>query len=224
MPIDFPSNPTNGQVYGTYVYDSSITAWRNLNTDAGATQLATSVGLRNIVPTSIAKGASGSASVNSNGTVSFTATESVSLNGVFSSAYEKYVITFTINAATVTTQLRFRLRAAGVDQTGNYLWGGNQANHAGTASAFYGAQNSVVLGDFSNQSATTHSSVMDIFNPFLSQRKSFTHRFMYDNLTYVFGGSFGGYYQATTSCDGFTIYPGAAGNFSGTVQVFGYNN
>jgi hypothetical protein len=30
MALDFPTNPTNGQVYDTFYYDSSITAWRNL--------------------------------------------------------------------------------------------------------------------------------------------------------------------------------------------------
>lgn len=29
MPLDFPSNPTNGQTYENFVYDTSITAWRN---------------------------------------------------------------------------------------------------------------------------------------------------------------------------------------------------
>lgn len=28
MPLDFPSNPTNGQTFNNFVYDSSITAWR----------------------------------------------------------------------------------------------------------------------------------------------------------------------------------------------------
>ena len=30
MALDFPTNPTNGQVFGNFYYDSSITAWRNL--------------------------------------------------------------------------------------------------------------------------------------------------------------------------------------------------
>ena len=29
MPLDFPSNPTNGQIYGNYYYDASVASWRS---------------------------------------------------------------------------------------------------------------------------------------------------------------------------------------------------
>lgn len=29
MPLDFPSNPTNGQIYGNYYYDTSSLSWRS---------------------------------------------------------------------------------------------------------------------------------------------------------------------------------------------------
>jgi hypothetical protein len=29
MPLDFPSNPTNGQIYGNYYYDTSVASWRS---------------------------------------------------------------------------------------------------------------------------------------------------------------------------------------------------
>lgn len=35
MPLDFPSSPTNGQTYENFVYDSSITAWRNQGSPSG---------------------------------------------------------------------------------------------------------------------------------------------------------------------------------------------
>lgn len=42
MPLDFPSSPTNGQTYENFIYDSSITAWRNQGTANNlATQIAT---------------------------------------------------------------------------------------------------------------------------------------------------------------------------------------
>lgn len=37
MALDFPTSPTNGQVYGAYVYDSSITAWRSKGVAQAAT-------------------------------------------------------------------------------------------------------------------------------------------------------------------------------------------
>jgi len=43
MPLDFPSSPTNGQVYGNYYYDSSIGAWRNVGSKDGLSQRLTAV-------------------------------------------------------------------------------------------------------------------------------------------------------------------------------------
>lgn len=37
MPLDFPASPTNGQIYGAYVYDSSTTAWRSKGGAVAAT-------------------------------------------------------------------------------------------------------------------------------------------------------------------------------------------
>ena len=36
MALDFPSSPTNGQVYGDYYYDSTTTAWRSSPTTTGS--------------------------------------------------------------------------------------------------------------------------------------------------------------------------------------------
>jgi hypothetical protein len=41
MALDFPSNPTNGQVYDNYYYDSSITAWRSSGSKNGLSQRVT---------------------------------------------------------------------------------------------------------------------------------------------------------------------------------------
>ena len=53
-------------------------------------------GLVQIVPSSITKGASGSASVDSKGNVTFSGTESVRFNSVFSSSYQNYFAVYQI--------------------------------------------------------------------------------------------------------------------------------
>lgn len=37
MALDFPSNPTNGQVFNQYVYNSTIGAWKNYNDNTAVT-------------------------------------------------------------------------------------------------------------------------------------------------------------------------------------------
>jgi len=129
MPIDFPANPTNGQVYSNWIYDSSIGAWRNVNTDTGVAALNT-MGLRNVAPTSVSVG-SGSATTNANGTVSFSGATSVSLNGVFNSTYTNYRLMLNFSAFTANHNMGLRFRTSGVDASGaNYFYAGNTMSTA----------------------------------------------------------------------------------------------
>jgi hypothetical protein len=43
MALDFPSNPTNGQAFENYYYDSSITAWRSAGSKTGVNQRVTTL-------------------------------------------------------------------------------------------------------------------------------------------------------------------------------------
>jgi hypothetical protein len=43
MALDFPLNPTNGQAYENYYYDSSITAWRSAGSKTGVNQRVTTL-------------------------------------------------------------------------------------------------------------------------------------------------------------------------------------
>ena len=61
MALDFPSNPTNGQIYGDYFYDSSIGAWlAQGSTNNVGTQIA---GLQAKFPVSVANGGTGATTV-----------------------------------------------------------------------------------------------------------------------------------------------------------------
>lgn len=46
MPLDFPANPTNGQVYGSYVYNSTVGAWQGREDSATVATIST------VLPTS----------------------------------------------------------------------------------------------------------------------------------------------------------------------------
>lgn len=221
MALDFPANPTNGQVYANYIYDSSITSWRNVNTDTGIGTL-NAMGLKNVVPTSVVVG-SGSATTNSNGMVTFNAASSISLNGVFTSTYKNYRVITSITNSTQTTTLSFRLRASGTDYSGGqYYFGGYLARANATSGSYTAnATTNAYVGEMVATADYTNS-ILDFFAPQLVQSTGFVLNSV-SYATAIAGITGGGLIGTATQYDGITIYP-AGGNATGTIQVFGYTN
>jgi len=284
--LDFPSSPTNGQIYEQYTYDSTKGAWRVianpgatvvssptapaspvsgnlwLNTNDGvlfvyyddgdtsqwvevksntasgskvaarvdALELSDATinrsGLVPVLPGTVAVG-SGSASVDSLGVVSFSTTTSasaVSLNNVFSSQYRNYQIVFQPITNSAQTNFYLRLRAAGTDNTSsNY-------RYAGVASAWTGSQASwnstgTTVFDLGAKPTRTNDYMgttnIELMSPFITNVTSANWRGITDNGSVIYGLHVAGYHTASTSFDGFTIYPGN-GTFTGTIQVYGY--
>jgi hypothetical protein len=215
MALDFPSSPTNGQVFSNYIYDTSLPGWRNINTSQGVT-LQYASGLVPIIPSSVFVG-SGSATVSTAGKVSFTSSSSISLNGTFSSAYNNYRITLNVNNASTTgVAIYIRLRSSGTDNSTNYQWitvnsyfsATRQLGGSGIAQAEVGYTGS---GDYQC------FSTLDISNPFLNSKT-------YSNMsrTYNNENTTGGWWHNVTgSFDGFTLFT-SSGNVTGEVQVYGY--
>ena len=208
----------------------SATAGYVLTAGTGGTTtwsaLPDSGGLIQIVPTSIVKGASGSASVSAGGAVTFSGTESISLNGVFSSTYLAYKIVASLSAPSADNFFRIRLRASGTDSSASYFGTKISINDSGTT-ATYNDNNAASLGVFSMDapnSDTVYSIFTEIINPFSTSKTTF---FMNNNgvsQAGVFNAYLGGgVHNVATSYDGFTLFPDA-GNVTGSVRVYGYKN
>ena len=220
MPIDFPANPTNGQVYSNYIYDSSITAWRNVNTDTGIGTL-NAMGLKNIVPTSINVG-SGSATVNSNGFVTFTGASSISLNGVFSSAYKHYRIIFAIDTSSTNTNWLMQLRNAGTNITGSsYQYNSLvTASSSGPTRVSNGAATNIEIG--SSSTGEKGFSAVEL-------RATSNDHWYFSAITSNYYVAIenrtvnGRVYNAVSTLDGATFLT-SAGTFDGKVIVYGYNS
>jgi hypothetical protein len=89
-------------------------------------------GMKLIVPSSVAVG-SGSGSIATQGTVTFSGASSISLNGCFSSTYDNYQIVISIDANSAISDNYLRMRASGTDNSeSQYRYGGNLRNWAGT--------------------------------------------------------------------------------------------
>lgn len=216
--LNFPANPTNGQVYANYIYDSSITAWRNVNTDTGIGTL-NAMGLKNVVPGSVSVG-SGSATVNANGTVTFTGASSISLNGCFNSIYTNYRSIFTLDNSVTGANIRYRMTASGTANSENLYTMQGLKQEGSSAVGLYQAStvNAGYLGSFASDGRVS----FDIFTPYLAKRTGIV--WQADGYQ-VAPGYFAAKVQhdKSVSYDGIYIYP-ESGTFTGTLQVFGYTN
>jgi len=173
-------------------------------------------GLAKIVPSSVAVG-SGTGSADSLGTVTFSGCSSVSLNGVFSSKYEFYMIQLIAVNSSNTQNFLCRWRAAGSDITAtNYYNARMQTTTGGVVSGGgAGAANSAQL----NQIATG----MGFYTIFTAYTQT-EPRLNGNSYNSEISGltTFASGYRATQAVDGFTIYSGS-GNITGVVSVYGHN-
>jgi hypothetical protein len=182
-------------------------------------------GLVPIVPTTVTV-ASGSATTNTLGRVTFTGSTSVSLDGVFTSSYANYKIIIKFSGNTDNTGLNMRWRAAGSDITAsNYFSGGWYGNAASNANGYWSWSNAAQMdiGRSINITDQRCLAILDVLDPQETKTTSHSLQWFGQNAGGPLGGLTNGMYGATTSMNGFKIYPGA-GNITGTVQVFGYND
>jgi hypothetical protein len=177
-------------------------------------------GLIKIVPTSIVKGASGSANSDVNGNVTFSGTESIRLSGVFTSGYDNYKIVFS-GSSTGISSLYFNLY--------------NGTTLANTAYTYYTTYQSASSGPLrytlSNVSSGAFGIIntlsiavsADVFSPALASRTSML-------TNYVSSGSSDEtgmqqiFHAVNSAYDGFQIGTGSSNTISGTIRVYGYNN
>ena len=227
MAFDFPTNPTNGQVYQNFYYDSSTAAWRNLGSKNALSSAVTSlqafgantVSLKNVIPTSVAVN-SGSASYDSLGVVTFSGCATVRLNGVFTSKYKYYrILLRTIRAGDSSSIYFMKFASGGVDRNDSYAGGSRQFAIGSSTMANLNGGDGIYLAN--NYYAGLNQFSMDL-------------RVDNVNVPYIVGSG-----QGSISTDGtHTIFTGnngyiaadgvtfitSAGTQSGSVQVFGYNS
>ena len=183
---------------------------------AGARQ-----GLINVVPTSIVKGASGTAAVTANGAVTFSGTESIALNGCFTSAYDNYRFVFSGNGSS-HNEFQARYRVSGSDNsTSNYNWQYTARESTGAGTSSTSNTDRIFLG---LTGATKGSITIDVLEPFATTYTTCNSINSYmsvgtNNGLFISGTQF----NATTSFDGITFYM-ATGTLTGIIRVYGYNN
>ena len=170
-------------------------------------------GLILLTPTSIAYTGT-SATISANGSVSFSAVSSLSLNGVFSADYDNYMIATHLKS-TSGSNIAGRLRASGTDNTTGYtrqyidVDGTSVVGQRASTSYF----NSLVYS-YNNQKS---GSIIYIYGPYLAQPTALRTVIVSDasnaSMTDVAGT-----HSVSTAYDGITFY---AGTSTGRVAVYG---
>ena len=154
-------------------------------------------------------------------TTSFSGVSSQSFNSVFSATYENYKIICQIGSNQSDTNLNFRLRASGTDNSTASSYVLNVIN--GNDTSLSGARvtsNLAAIASISN-TQTWSNVTFDIFKPFVATKTIWSGLNVSTYLsayTRIITGS----HNQTTSYDGFSLIP-VAGTMDGTVSIYGYN-
>jgi len=153
-----------------------------------------------------------------------TAASSTSLNNVFSSTYDNYLVRLVITTTSTTTEVAMRMRASGTDATAsNYYFTALSSNWDGSGGANWAgaAQNRARIGtQYSGEASGMEFTIM---NPFAAQRTQYSGLYNAGAITVNESGTVMGMLANTTSYDGLTIYPGS-GTMTGKLTVYGYSN
>jgi hypothetical protein len=159
----------------------------------------------------------------------FSAQTAVSINSCFTATYQNYRIIVSLTGVSADANLRYYLRASGTDNTGTgqgsqaFALGGN----SGTSNLIvqYGVSafwSLIELDGAANVAA--YSLSMDMYRPNEAVRTTGTWSGSFVNQSGVLASNFGGgLNDSATQWDGFTLSP-SAGNISGKVVVYGYEN
>jgi len=218
------------------VYDG--TAWQELasaQTDLTAysttaqmnTAITNAGAIVPIIPTSVAVG-SGSGSFNATtGNVTFTGATSISVNGVFSATYNRYIIVYNAGVTTTTSTHSFRFRTSGTDNTtSNYSTTMARSTSNGTFQQITTSESTDKVIDIAD-SITSNGDYqslhkLEIVNPFQSFVTNGIIDFtVVNNITTKIQRRFGAFlFGGTTSFDGFSIISGQG--LTGTLKVMAY--
>ena len=182
-------------------------------------------GLVVMTPTSIAStGTGNSSSIGANGKVTFSSCATLSLNGVFTSSYDNYMISYTATRVGTTNDfVVVRLRASGTDATTNYTYQYLYADSttvaaARTTSATYN------LAYFYTRETEPLGGPLFVYGPYLSQATAFRSTTLGWNGTNPDTYDSAATHSTASSYDGITfLSSGATVRLTGTLTVYGFN-
>jgi hypothetical protein len=197
-----------------FVYVASGTTWYSIAPPS------TAPGLAIVTPTSISN-SGGSASA-SGGAITFSAVNSISLNGVFNATYDNYLIQTTVSSINSSTVFRYRYRLSGTDAAaGNYDWGYRYIDTSGTAWEA-GSSGDTQIGVAAIGASQLIRANINIFLP----AQAIATYSLHDSVgasTIPIKRDGPGRHTLATAYDGISFFS-SSGTITGTLRVYGYRN
>lgn len=160
-------------------------------------------------------------SVSNIGSILISAASSASINGVFTSQYDNYLLLADLTFS-VSSLLKVNLRAGGSDSTAaNYNY---QAVQGSGTAAGAGAATGQTAFFFSNTPGGQVDCEVKLYGPAIATATRYSSEFYglaggAQNVG-VIGGSNG----LTSVFDGLTLAPSGGGTMTGNVRIYGFNN
>lgn len=198
----------------TYVKTS--TGWEQI----ASTVLAIPQGLVPIVPTSVVNG-----STTGDGQITFSAASTISVNGVFDSTFETYLVTVNITTTSSAMALGFRMRAGGTDNSASsYITTLNGVTSGGTAANIASSGTSNIL-TYLPTGYAGGSANLTVINPAVASATKILAATSGSDSGYTqFTGRSGSLlHNVSSAFDGFTIQSGGAATLTGSIRVYGYS-
>jgi hypothetical protein len=163
-------------------------------------------------------GAGSSATINESGSVTFSACATLSLNGVFSSTYDNYVIDIRHKGSTLQA-LYARMRASATDNTtaNSYV----RQRIFATSTTVSGERATSNLAFTGAASATQQDGLtLYVYGPYLAQPTAARSVTVYgEDSARIFDCAWT--HNQSTSYDGFTLGMNVSGTFTGLIKVYG---
>lgn len=188
----------------------------------GGTGVTTGSGVFPIVPTSPNYG-TGSGSVSADGLVTFTNATLVQVLA-FTSSYSRYRIVLDIQSASSADYVYWRgVNSGGTPLTATSYYTATTYSQSGSVAAYDNGNTAVNysrVGYSGGINDDGHLLIMDIVNPFQTRKTKAMFVSMYGSagMTNLSGAAI---YNATTSMSGIRFAPLSAGNWTGTMRIYG---
>lgn len=177
-----------------------------------------------VVPGSITK-SGGTSSVTALGQVTATGVTSVTLNGVFTSAFQNYKVVMTLGNTTTGGYLYGTITANGITPSSSVRYQGVIGSSSGTVVNLNGSALSYFpICEHGGYDAPYGMAYFDIYKPQQAKPTNFLGASISTNASTFTSWTLGGIVQDGTAYDGFKVYSSGGATFTTVISVYGYNN
>ena len=175
-------------------------------------------------PTSVA----GTGVTNSGGNITFSSATTVSVNGVFTSAFDNYKLIINMTGNSINGSLWLRMRSSGTDNSSaNYTYAGLNSYSGSSITSAVTSGGTATFFIASNMDTTYYPNMpvtFDILQPYLNYRTTYYGFIPNPVNPQSYFDYVGGAMSVTTSYDGLSIFNGNGGTISGNMRIYGYRN